>query len=169
MVKPFSGMDLRSTRSVGQRILLESGNAGDTGTPEDLHLFRAANFVRRMHAKKTLRPTCGPRNADLDCSPRRAGCFIADGNGAPGGSETRWVEELLRGCHFAAVNAQQAVATGKERRSQSVRMPPGGCQRIENGLARSGIAGLLCFCFERRFTRRRGGAESSIAATIGTS
>ncbi len=66
MEKPFSGLDLRSTRSVGQRILLESGIAGDTGTPVTLHLFRAADFGRRARAKKIFlthlsRAKRGPR------------------------------------------------------------------------------------------------------------
>src|SRR5258708_29688379 len=40
MEKGLRGLDLRSTRLVGQRILLESGIAGDTGTPTVPHLFR---------------------------------------------------------------------------------------------------------------------------------
>src|SRR5438105_1131742 len=51
---------------------------------------------------------------------------------------------LRRGC-LLRLSTRRDRCDGQGRRSESVRMPSGGCQRIENGPARPEIAGLFVF------------------------
>src|SRR6266511_2504061 len=87
---------------------------------------------------------------------RHARCQRAEGNasrlcGSRGGA----VRMLL-----AAVNESREVSRGKGSSRQSVRMPSGGCQRIENGSAGPETAGLLFLLTQPRAQRGVNGAAA---------
>src|SRR6266568_5311145 len=77
--------------------------------------------------------------------PCRAGCSMADVNGAEGRPESRW--DSWRGDADAALRllTRGNRCDGQRTSERSIRMPSGGCQRIENGPARPEIAGLFVF------------------------
>jgi hypothetical protein len=144
-------------RSAGQRILLESIHAcyADRGAPMTTGFGRRFIPEKRQADEPVFRSkknfATPLRNANRE--PILKSPDVPDApwqmstaqQVAPGRDGFRGVR---CGCLFAAVNASPALRRAKGRRNGSVRMPSGGCQRIEEGLARPEIASLFCWVAE---------------------
>jgi len=157
MEKPFSGLDLRSPRSVGQRILLESGIAGDTGTPEVPYLFRAS-VSRLVHGPKKIfvahlpRAKCGPRLQIPDAPDASSQMVTA-----------RWVVPRRDGSRNCCGNATLRLSTrsNRLRRAKNVGASRFECPLVAVNGSRTGSRdqGSRAFCV---FTRSREAAKITL-------
>src|ERR1051326_1463889 len=112
------------------------------------HYVAKACFIpaenRADEAAKKVSATLAPRKSRTYIGgPCRAGCSMADVNGAGRRNKSRW--DLWRGGANASLQllTRRSRCDGQRTSERSIRMPSGGCQRIENGPARPEIAGLF--------------------------
>src|SRR5258708_6802781 len=153
MEKPFSGLDLRSRRSVGQRILLESGIAGDTGTPTVPHLFRGS-VSGPVHEPKKIFVTHLPR---AKCGPRLQ---IPDAPDASSQMVTaRWVVPGRDGLRSCCGDATLRLSTRSKwlRRAKNVGAGRFECPLVAVNGSRTGSRdqGSRAFCVFHAKPRRR--------------